>query len=112
MTQALNSESTFLQVWALTTAVALTALANSATATSFELPVATSGFEEWAGVVAKAMSFGGRDKENSLQSLKSFQASVAAKMQNQVSSWSCSFICMSYMSKEPFCWQHRRENTS
>ncbi|KAK9909770.1 hypothetical protein WJX75_007218 [Coccomyxa subellipsoidea] len=71
--------------WALATAVALTALANSATATSVELPVATSGFEEWAGVVAKAMSFGGRDQETSLQSLKSFQASVAAKMQKQAS---------------------------
>lgn len=76
-------------------------MANSATASSVELPVATSGFEEWAGVVAKAMSFGGRDQETSLQLLKSFQASVAAKMQKQVPSWNCSFICMSYMSKEP-----------
>ncbi len=54
-------------------------------AAGLDLPVATHGFEEWAGVVAKAMSFGGRNKDQSLQALKTFQAKATAKMQKQVS---------------------------
>ncbi|BDA50677.1 hypothetical protein COCOBI_16-3530 [Coccomyxa sp. Obi] len=50
---------------------------------TIDLPVATHGFEEWAGVVGKAMSFGGRNQEQSLQALKTFQSKVAAKMQAQ-----------------------------
>ena len=64
-------------------AVALAVLAGS---DGYDLPVATHGFEQWAGVVAKAMSYGGRDQDKSLQALKSFQARVASNMQNQVPS--------------------------
>ncbi|CAL8465081.1 g4616 [Coccomyxa elongata] len=52
---------------------------------TIDLPVATHGFEEWAGVVGKAMSFGGRTQEQSLQALKTFQSKVAHKMQEQAS---------------------------
>ncbi|CAL8465613.1 g5149 [Coccomyxa elongata] len=61
-------------------AVALAVLAGS---DGYDLPVATHGFEQWAGVVAKAMSYGGRDQNKSLQALKSFQAKVASNMQKQ-----------------------------
>ncbi|BDA51464.1 hypothetical protein COCOBI_19-0190 [Coccomyxa sp. Obi] len=64
-------------------AVALAVLAGSAAADGLDLPVATHGFEQWAGVVAKAMSYGGRDQGTSLQALKSFQARVASNMQKQ-----------------------------
>ncbi len=68
----------------LAAALVLAVLASSRVVQCLDLPVATSGFEEWAGVVAKAMSFGGRNQASSLQALKSFQASVAAKVQQQV----------------------------
>ncbi|EIE18332.1 hypothetical protein COCSUDRAFT_60299 [Coccomyxa subellipsoidea C-169] len=67
----------------LAAALVLAVLASSRVVQCLDLPVATSGFEEWAGVVAKAMSFGGRNQASSLQALKSFQASVAAKVQQQ-----------------------------
>lgn len=51
---------------------------------TIDLPVATHGFEQWAGVVAKAMSFGRRNQAVSLQALRSFQSNVQAKMQEQV----------------------------
>jgi len=59
----------------------------AAAADKIDLPVATSGFEQWAGVVAKAMSFGGKDQAGSLQALKSFQAQVTANMQKQSASF-------------------------
>ncbi|EIE18333.1 hypothetical protein COCSUDRAFT_68296 [Coccomyxa subellipsoidea C-169] len=68
---------------ALAAALILTLLASSRALQCLDLPVATSGFEKWVGVVAKAMSFGGRNQASSLQALKSFQASVAAKVQQQ-----------------------------
>ena len=74
----------FRRYTALAAALALTLLASSRALQCLDLPVATSGFEEWVGVVAKAMSFGGRNQASSLQALKSFQASVAAKVQQQV----------------------------
>ena len=51
---------------------------------TIDVPVATHGFEQWAGVVAKAMSFGGRNKAESLQALTNFQSNVQAKMQEKV----------------------------
>ena len=74
-------------------AVALAVLAGSAAAEGYDLPVATHGFDQWVGVVAKAMSFGGRDQDKSLQALKSFQARVASNMQNQVPSLPASRFC-------------------
>ena len=49
-----------------------------------DLPVATQGTEQWAGVVAKAMTVNGRSQEESLQALQSFKDSVAGKMSKTV----------------------------
>ncbi|CAL5221431.1 g3619 [Coccomyxa viridis] len=58
----------------------LALLAVSAVADNVDLPVATQGTEQWAGVVAKAMTVGGRSQSESMQALKSFQSSVKDKM--------------------------------
>ncbi|CAK0759021.1 hypothetical protein CVIRNUC_002665 [Coccomyxa viridis] len=50
------------------------------TAGDLELPVATQGTEQWAGVVAKAMTAGGMDHGKSMQALQAFKTAVAAKM--------------------------------
>ncbi|KAK9915686.1 hypothetical protein WJX75_002653 [Coccomyxa subellipsoidea] len=63
--------------------LAFVVLASCAAADTTDLPVATSGFEQWAGVVGKAMSFGDKNQEQSLQSLKTFQSKVMANMQKQ-----------------------------
>lgn len=63
----------------------LLATVSGAEGQTIDLPVATHGFEQWAGVVANAMSFGGGNHDQSLQALKTFQSKVAAKMQEQVS---------------------------
>ena len=54
------------------------------TAGDLELPVATQGTEQWAGVVAKAMTAGGMDHGTSLQALQAFKTAVAAKMAKTV----------------------------
>lgn len=64
--------------------LALLVLASCASASNIDLPVATGGFEQWAGVVGKAMSFGGKNQDQSLQALKSFQSKVFANVQKQV----------------------------
>ena len=63
---------------------ALLLLAACASAQNRDIPVATSGFEQWAGVVAKAMAFGGNDKDQTLQAVTNFQAKVLAKLQQKV----------------------------
>lgn len=66
-------------------ALALVFLAGfAAAADKVDLPVATSGFEQWVGVVAKAMSFGGNNQASSLKALESFQAKVKANMEKTV----------------------------
>ena len=67
----------------------LALLAVSAVAADVDLPVATQGTEQWAGVVAKAMTAGGRSQAESMQALKSFQSSVMGKMGKTVN-LSCS----------------------
>ena len=69
---------------AIAVIAALATVSSCAADQSKDLPVATYGFEQWAGVVAKAMSFGGRNQEQSLAALKTFQSTVTAKMQEQV----------------------------
>lgn len=64
--------------------LALVVLASCASASTVDLPVATGGFEQWAGVVGKAMSFGGKNQDQSLQALKTFQSKVFANVQKQV----------------------------
>ena len=49
-----------------------------------DLPVATSGFEQWVGVVGDALAFGGKSKEDTLQALKGFQAVAMGSLKNQV----------------------------
>ena len=58
--------------------------ASPTTAGDLELPVATQGTEQWAGVVAKAMTAGGMDHGESLQALQAFKTAVAAKMAKTV----------------------------
>ncbi|CAL8467466.1 g7004 [Coccomyxa elongata] len=48
-----------------------------------DLPVATSGFEEWAGVIGDALAYGGNSKEDTLQALKGFQAVVMEHLKKQ-----------------------------
>ena len=66
---------------------AATSLASQApsTASDLELPVATQGTEQWAGVVAKALTAGGMSHADSLQALQGFKSAVAAKMAKTVS---------------------------
>ncbi|KAK9917365.1 hypothetical protein WJX75_003560 [Coccomyxa subellipsoidea] len=70
---------------AIAVVVISASLSSSAAEGTTDLPVATYGFEEWAGVTAKAMSFGGRNQEQSLEALKGFQSKVTAKLQEQAS---------------------------
>ena len=60
--------------------LAVAAVADS----NVDLPVATQGTEQWAGVVAKAMSAGGRNQDESLQALSSFQEKVFSKIAKTV----------------------------
>ena len=46
--------------------------------------MATQGTEQWAGVVAKAMTAGGMDHGESMQALQAFKTAVAAKMAKTV----------------------------
>ena len=46
--------------------------------------MATQGTEQWAGVVAKAMTAGGMDHGQSMQALQAFKTAVAAKMAKTV----------------------------
>lgn len=57
----------------------------SGLAADVDLPVATHGTEQWAGVVAKAMMVNGRSQAESLQAHEAFQRSVRQKMGNTVS---------------------------
>lgn len=68
-------------------ASAATSLASQppTTASDLELPVATQGTEQWAGVVAKALTAGGMSHADSLQALQGFKSAVAAKMAKTVS---------------------------
>ena len=63
----------------------LAVLAISVVADNVDLPVATQGTEQWSGVLAKAMTMGGRDQDASLQALQSFQDKVFAKIAKTVS---------------------------
>ena len=65
--------------------LALALVVVSAVADKVDLPVATQGTEQWAGVVAKAMTVNGRSQAESLQALKAFQTSVTQKMGKTVS---------------------------
>ena len=67
-----------------------------------DLPVATQGTEQWAGVLAKAMSAGGRNQADSLQALSSFQEKVFAKIAKTVS---CS-VLSAFSSVTKLIWQN------
>ena len=62
----------------------LVLLVGSAVADDLQLPVATHGTEQWAGVVGKAMTAGGMSHGKSLQALQFLKSAVAAKMAKTV----------------------------
>ena len=83
--QERKSRSSFMPRRSLVVAPILALLAVAAVADSnVDLPVATQGTEQWAGVVAKAMSAGGRSQDESLQALSSFQERVFSKISKTV----------------------------
>lgn len=59
-------------------------LASVAAEQPVDLPVATHGWDAWTGVVANAMSFGGRNKEKQLQALQDFQEITLKSLRSQV----------------------------
>ena len=63
----------------------LAVLAASMKADKVDLPVATSGTDQWAGVVAKAMTFGAGNQDNAMKNFESFQARAMSKLQKTVS---------------------------
>lgn len=69
----------------LAACAAVVALAAGASADDIDLPVATQRLEQWMGVVARAMSVGGRGKAASLEALDSFQRTAMAKLAKRVS---------------------------
>ena len=88
----------------LAVAPLLALLAISVVADNVDLPVATQGTEQWSGVLAKAMTMGGRNQEASLQALQSFQDKVFAKVAKTVSSGSFTqLITAKRMSFLPSC---------
>ncbi|EIE26081.1 hypothetical protein COCSUDRAFT_46483 [Coccomyxa subellipsoidea C-169] len=83
-----DTESVLANMYLALVPLAFVVLASCASAAdNIDLPVATGGFEQWAGVVGKAMSFGGKNQGESLQALKSFQGKVMANMQKQSNSF-------------------------
>ena len=58
--------------------------ASTAFGDSTALPVATSGLEQWAGIVDKALAFNGRSQEEALQALTTFQADLLANVAKKV----------------------------
>ena len=98
-----NPRSSFTLCRCLVVAPFLALLAVAAVADSgVDLPVATQGTEQWAGVVAKAMSAGGRNQDESLQALSSFQEKVFSKIAKTVSR-SAPFALLSMMASST--WQ-------
>ncbi len=59
-------------------------MAGCGVAHGLDLPVATGGFQDWAQIVAKAVTYGGKDQEQSLQALQSFHTLVMTKFHKQV----------------------------
>lgn len=64
---------------------ALAVLAASVKADRVDLPVATSGTDQWAGVVAKAMTFGAGNQDNAMKNFETFQARAMSRLQKTAS---------------------------
>ena len=64
---------------------ALAVLAASVKANKVDLPVATSGTDQWAGVVAKAMTFGAGNQDSAMKNFENFQARAISRLQKTVS---------------------------
>lgn len=62
-------------------AALLLAVSRSCEASGVDVPVALHGTEQWAGVVAKAMTWGGKDQA---QSLQAFQSRAMSALQHKV----------------------------
>ena len=69
-------------LWA---ALAVLVVSGKAGASNIDLPVATSGTDQWAGVIAKAMTFGAGDQDTAMKNFDSFQALAMSKLQSTVS---------------------------
>lgn len=67
------------------TALAVLVVSGKAGASNIDLPVATSGTDQWAGVIAKAMTFGAGDQDTAMKNFESFQARAMGKLQKTVS---------------------------
>ena len=68
----------------------LAVLAASVKADKVDLPVATSGTDQWAGVVAKAMTFGAGNQDGAMKNFESFQARAMSRLQKTVRPLTCS----------------------
>ena len=82
---------------ALRFVLVLAFLVKSTAANDVDLPVAIQGTEQWAGVVAKAMTVDRRSLAESLQALKIFQSSVMQKTAKTVS-------CISTFTSQADVW--------
>ena len=51
---------------------------------NIDLPVALSGTEQWAGVIAKAMSFGAPSSDAALENMQGFKSKVMDRLAKQV----------------------------
>ena len=69
-------------LWA---ALVVLVVSVKAEASNIDLPVATSGTDQWAGVIAKAMTFGAGDQDTAMKKFESFQARAMSKLQRTVS---------------------------
>ena len=65
-------------------AALLLAVSRSCAASGVDVPVALHGTEQWAGVVAKAMTWGGKDQAQSLQAFKAFQSRAMSALRRKV----------------------------
>ena len=66
-------------------ALVVLVVSGEARASNIDLPVATSGTDQWAGVIAKAMTFGAGDQDTAMKNFESFQSRAMSKLQTTVS---------------------------
>ena len=65
-------------------AALLLAVSRSCEASGVDVPVALHGTEQWAGVVAKAMTWGGKDQAQSLQAFEAFKSRAMSALRRKV----------------------------
>lgn len=70
------------QTW---TIVVTAMLAGNSLVDCLDLPVATQGLDEWVKIFAQAASYGGKSKEETLQTAKKMQSITMSSFQEHVS---------------------------